>query len=386
MSKWEMVKLGDVCEIARGGSPRPIDKFITNNSDGVNWIKIGDTDDGEKYITKTKQKIIIDGIKKSRKVYVGDFLLSNSMSFGKPFILAIDGCIHDGWLVIRDKNNLFSKDFLYYLLSSNSMYAQFKILAVGGVVNNLNSALVRNVKIPLPPLEEQKRIAKNLDLASKLVKLHKTELIELDKLIQSVFYDMFGDPVSNEKGWEVGKLSQNAKIITGNTPPRNKAENYGKFIEWIKTDNITKEIHLTDAKEHLSEKGLSKGRYVEENTILMACIAGSLKSIGRVAIANRRVAFNQQINAIIPIKYNLYFLYVLFKQTQNYIQSTINMSLKGILSKGKLETLEFILPPLPLQQKFADIVTQIEEQKTQVKTALVDAEMLYNSLMQEYFE
>ena len=116
---WEYRRIGDICTVERGGSPRPIDSFITDSDDGINWIKIGDADD-TMYITKTAQKIKPEGIKKSRYVRPGDFLLSNSMSFGKPYILKISGCIHDGWLVLRDEECLFDKRFLYFYLSSPS--------------------------------------------------------------------------------------------------------------------------------------------------------------------------------------------------------------------------------------------------------------------------
>ena len=138
-SDWVKAKLGDVCMIERGGSPRPITDYLTNSTDGINWIKIGDAVEGSKYITSTSEKIKPEGMKKSRFVKKGDFILSNSMSFGKPYILGIDCCIHDGWLVIRDKENVFDKSFLYYYLGSERMYRQFEKLAAGGVVKNLNS-------------------------------------------------------------------------------------------------------------------------------------------------------------------------------------------------------------------------------------------------------
>lgn len=152
---WEVKKLGEVCTIERGSSPRPITAYITDSKDGINWIKIGDAQEGSKYITSTKEKIKPEGLKKSRFVHKGDFILSNSMSFGKPYILKIDGCIHDGWLVIHDNNNVFIKIYLYYLLASSIMYAKFSKLAVGGVVNNLNSSLVRKVDVSIPPLPLQ---------------------------------------------------------------------------------------------------------------------------------------------------------------------------------------------------------------------------------------
>lgn len=153
-SKWEYRKIGDVCIVERGGSPRPIDQYITNDANGINWIKIGDTSESM-YITETAQKIKPEGMKKSRYVQPGDFLLSNSMSFGRPYILKTDGCIHDGWLVLRDKNSFFDKRFLYYYLSAKPTYEKFKMIAVGGVVNNLNSEMVRKISVPVPCKAEQ---------------------------------------------------------------------------------------------------------------------------------------------------------------------------------------------------------------------------------------
>ena len=181
---WKYKKIGEVCIVERGASPRPIDKYITDNESGINWIKIGDTSDSM-YITETAQKIIVEGMKKSRYVKPGDFLLSNSMSFGRPYILKIDGCIHDGWLVLRDENALFDKRFLYYYLSSKTTYKKLKSMAVGGVVNNLNSEMVRNVIVPVPDKEEQSEIADLFDKIKKILDDRKQELEQLDTLVKS---------------------------------------------------------------------------------------------------------------------------------------------------------------------------------------------------------
>ena len=169
---WCWCRLGEVTEIARGGSPRPIKDYLTTDEDGYNWIKIGDTDKDGKYINRTAEKIKKEGLNKTRFVHKGDFLLTNSMSFGRPYILNIDGCIHDGWLVISPKDNIFNKDFLYYVLSSTFAYNQFCDSVSGAVVKNLNSDKVRESLFPLPPLAEQKRIVaaieKILPLCEKL--------------------------------------------------------------------------------------------------------------------------------------------------------------------------------------------------------------------------
>lgn len=171
---WFWARLGEILIIARGGSPRPIKDFFTDSEDGINWIKIGDSDIGGKYINSTKEKIIPEGMKKSRFVQKGDFLLSNSMSFGRPYILNIDGCIHDGWLVLHPVKEIFNKDFLYYLLSSSMVFRQFCNRVAGAVVNNLNSDKVALTLVPLPPLAEQHRIvAKIEELFAFVDKLQK---------------------------------------------------------------------------------------------------------------------------------------------------------------------------------------------------------------------
>ena len=159
---WRWTKFGNICNIARGGSPRPIETYLTNDKNGINWIKISDTEKGGKYIYSTKEKIKPEGISKSRYVKAGDFLLTNSMSFGRPYILKTDGCIHDGWLVINDDFKVFCQDFLYYLLSSNIMYQLLSIAAQGSTVKNLKLDTVKNVIIPIPPLNEQIKISKKI--------------------------------------------------------------------------------------------------------------------------------------------------------------------------------------------------------------------------------
>lgn len=160
---WCWIKLGWIMGIERGGSPRPIKAYITEEEDGINWIKIGDVSKDGKYIEKTKEKIKAEGEKKSRHVYPGDFLLTNSMSFGRPYITKIDGCVHDGWLILRNNEKLFDMNFLYHLLSSSYVYNQFAKKASGATVDNLNIDKVAEAIIPLPPVEEQKIIVEKVE-------------------------------------------------------------------------------------------------------------------------------------------------------------------------------------------------------------------------------
>lgn len=161
-SEWPIYHLKDIFEINRGGSPRPIHNYYTDDDDGLNWIRIGDTKSDSKYITQTSRKIKPSGARSSRKVVPGDFLLSNSMSFGRPYIMKIEGYIHDGWLLFRPKTELVNQDFLHSMLSSKLIYRLFSKATIGGVVENLNIDLVKNIKIPLPFLEKQNEIADHI--------------------------------------------------------------------------------------------------------------------------------------------------------------------------------------------------------------------------------
>lgn len=162
---WIEKILGDACNIARGGSPRPIQAFLTDAADGVNWVKISDATASGKFIYVTKEKIKPSGVSRSRVVNPGDFLLSNSMSFGRPYIMQTTGCIHDGWLVLSDYEKDFDQGFLYHLLGSPVVFEQFDRLAAGSTVRNLNIELASRVSIPIPPLPEQQRIVALLDEA-----------------------------------------------------------------------------------------------------------------------------------------------------------------------------------------------------------------------------
>jgi len=196
---------------------------------------------------------------------------------------------------------------------------------------------------------------------------------------------MFGDPISNPKGWTMIPLGSRCKIITGNTPSRAETENYGEFIEWIKSDNInTPYTFLTGAQEYLSEIGFQKCRFVEAGSLLMTCIAGSINCIGNVAVADRRVAFNQQINAIVPNEDEVLYLYWLMLLSKPVIHRTINMALKGILSKGQLAEMVFPFPPVILQKQFAAFVAQTDKSKYRQEKCIGFFQYLEKSIRQEW--
>lgn len=197
---WEEKALGEICEIARGGSPRPIKDYLTQAEDGINWIKISDATSSTKYIYKTREKIKKEGLKKSRLVKPGDFILTNSMSFGRPYIMKTTGAIHDGWLLLRP-NISITEEYLYYFLSSDEIYKQFTNLAGGAVVQNLNSELVRGVRILIPSLPEQKKIVARMDALTQKVRelqaLQTQTASDLTALKQSILHQAFQGELVN---------------------------------------------------------------------------------------------------------------------------------------------------------------------------------------------
>lgn len=386
---WEYKKLGEVCTIERGGSPRPITNYITDSEDGINWIKIGDAQEGSKYITSTKEKIKSEGIKKSRFVHKGDFILSNSMSFGRPYILKVDGCIHDGWLVIHDNNEVFIKDYLYYILSSPIVYAKFSQLAVGGVVNNLNSSLVRKVAIPLPPKSTQLAIVSELDKINELIRLKKEQLKDLDKLAQSIFYEMFGDPVENNREWEVKMLGEVCSVGTGSTPNRKNKDFYDNGIyPWVKSTEVCN-LPIYSVEEYITQEALDKTNCTlyPQNTILMA-MYGQGKTRGQIGLLKIEACTNQAVAAIVPTKevvdenYICLHLMLMYEHIRNMArggnQANLNLSI--------VKSIQILLPPLPLQHLFAQRIEQIEHQKSEVQKAITDLETLLASRMQYWFE
>ena len=385
---WEIKKLGEVCTIERGGSPRPIQAYITESDDGINWIKIGDATDGSKYITSTKEKIKPEGMKKSRFVHKGDFILSNSMSFGRPYILAVDGCIHDGWLVIHDDNNRFDKNYLYYYLGSPNIYNEFKRLAVGGVVNNLNSELVRSVNVCIPPREEQERIVEELDCLSGVIEKKREQLKQLDALAQSIFYQMFGDPITNEKGWEVKKMGEEFEVSSGGTPDTKNPSYWDNGdISWIGSNMCQNEIIYQNDGKYITADGLSHSSAKEyHNGYVLVALVGA--TIGKVALLKFMTTTNQNIAGInVPANKEYTSEYVFY-----LMQNLYNLFREVGGDKFKMANLSFVRSlPIPkpsytLQQQFADKIEAIEKQKELIKQSITQTEELFNSRMDYYFK
>lgn len=391
--KWPLKTLDEIFQIARGGSPRPIDQFITDDPTGYNWIMIGDTVEGSKYISSTKKRIKREGLKKSRMVYSGDFLLTNSMSFGRPYILKLDGCIHDGWLVLSPRDGNVHPDFFYYLLGSGNLYNEFTRRAAGAVVKNLNSDLVRGVQIPLPPLAEQKRIAGILDAADALRAKRRESLAQLDALLQATFLDMFGDPVTNPKGWELKSLPDVANKFTDGPFGSNLKSSHYKpsGVRVIRLQNIgvgemlnddiayiSQEHYESLPRQHCQPGDLVIGTLGDPN--LRACIIPeSLKdSLNKADCILMRCAADKAINTYVCRLLNC-------PSTVSKALELVRGQTRGRISMGRLKELLLPIPPLDLQRRFASIVESVEAQKARMRAHLEELDALFASLQARAF-
>ena len=288
-------------------------------------------------------------------------------------------------LAIKDKKKLDASYLVYYLntLGQHEIRKQIKATSQP----KLALFRIEKLKIPLPSLQQQRRIAAILDKADRIRRKREETIKLTEKLLLTQFLEMFGNPVTNPYGWELEKIGNLGKVITGNTPTRANSENYGDYIEWIKSDNITTPDHfITEAAEKLSFQGKQIGRVVPSGSILVICIAGSANSIGRAALTDREVTFNQQINAIVPKKdINPYFLYSHFFVAQYLVQAQSTNSMKGLVNKSKFSNIIFINPPQDKQQEFGNWFLKFHAWLNKLYQDAKLAEELFNSLTQRAF-
>lgn len=380
-----MARLDEIFDLQMGKTPS------RNNADywtdgQYDWVSIADLGSYQKYVEDTKERISALAVQESgiKSVPANTVIMSFKLSLGKTAITQEPVYTNEAIMAfIPTGKYAVLPDYFYYLFSAKDWTKGTNRAVMG---TTLKKATLGAVSITVPPIDEQRKIAAILDKVSDLIAKRRQQLDTLDELVKARFVEMFGDPVGNPMGWEKIALGKRCDIVTGNTPSRADPENYGNFIEWIKSDNInTPAVLLTEAQEYLSETGFHKCRFVEAGSLLMTCIAGSINCIGNVAVTDRRVAFNQQINAIVPKQDDVLYLYWLMLLSKPAIHSTINMALKGILSKGQLSEMAFPFPPLELQNQFSVFVKKTEKTKATISHSLEKLETLKKALMQEYF-
>ena len=324
----------------------------------------------------------------------GDILISHINStkhLGKCAIYEGDppALIHGmNLLALRVDPDVAASRYVYWMLSSTGFRRKLPRITKDSVnQSSFNIASFKKLQIPLPPLPQQKRIAWILDAADALRAKRREAIAHLDALLQSTFLDMFGDPVTNPMGWDTSALGAVGEVITGNTPSRKRPEYYGEDIEWIKSDNINDpSFVLTEAEERLSVVGKAVARTSPKGSILVTCIAGSPSCIGNAAIADREVAFNQQINAFVPgERVSLWLAFGVFWVGKRLVQSASTNSMKGMVSKSAFSAISIPIPPTSLQSRFAAIAESVGRQKARQRAHLAELDTLFASLQSRAF-
>lgn len=271
--------------------------------------------------------------------------------------------------------------FLVYALRANGLADAI----TGTSQPQITQTSLRRIYLPLPPIEEQRRIAAVIDAAETLQAKRRLTLAKLDSLIHTMFVDRFGDPNWSNL-FSRSPIGSVAGIVTGNTPLRATIDNYGDHIEWLKSDNISESGEITRAAEYLSESGRVKGREAPVGSTLVVCIAGSPRSIGRAGFLDRRAAFNQQINAVLPGPSVLpEFVFHQLRMGQRLVQRASTNSMKGMVSKSALAEVEILVPPIEDQRAFVERAKRIGLIQETLKKSLIAADALLASLQQRAF-
>lgn len=383
---WLLVDLADVIvDMQPGFAQRPNDR-----DEGTRQLRTNNVSpEGEIDLTSVAYVKATDADLEKYGVRPGDVIFNNTNSVewvGKTAYFDEEGeyVLSNHMTRIRADERILDAQFLakylHHLWRIGRSFRWAKHWVNQAAIDQ--SALAR-FRIVLPSLPEQRRIVSIMREANELRRLRRDAVRKAHDLLPSLFREMFGDPLANEKKWEIKPIKRMGVVTTGNTPSRDNPNNFGDFIEWVKSDNLDSPLdYVAPSKERLSEEGAKIGRIVPKGSTLITCIAGSPESIGKAALTDREVAFNQQINSVTPFDgVNPYFLYSLIKLSKPAIQSLSSGGMKGIVNKKQLEELSLICPPKELQDQFAPQVTETFNVKTDLVAAQQEVERLVRSLL-----
>ena len=389
-----MIKtIQEICTVVRGSSPRPQgDPRYYGGK--IPRLMVSDLTRDGMYVTPMIDSLTEEGALKSRPMKKGEIVIAVSGNPGEPCILSIDACIHDGFVGLRDLDEKITfPPYLYQYLKF--IKETNKAKAVGAIYKNLNTDQIKSFEIPLPPLATQKKIAAILDAADAYRQKTKTLIDKYDQLAQSLFLNMFGDPVRNEKGWVMEKLNNvNSKIGSGATPSGGKESYQNEGVSLIRSmniyDNGFKYKDLAFLNEDQAEK--LKNVTVEENDVLFNITGASVCRCCIVPPGILPARVNQHVSILRPKNEILTPIFLSrLLVSENCKKQLLGIGTQGgatreAITKEQLEKFEIILPPIALQNQFAERIHLIEAQKQQAQSSLQKAEDLFNSLLQRAFK
>ena len=382
---WEIKKLGEVCDIVGGSTPKTGEPSYWDG--GHYWITPAELD-GSKYISSTSRTITDEGVKSAHLQLLpsGTVLLSSRAPIGKVAITTAPMYCNQGFKNLVCSDKLYN-EFAYWFLYYNTEY--LNSLGTGATFKEISKRVVEQIPISIPPREEQERIVEELDCLSGVIERKREQLRELDALAQSIFYQMFGDPITNEKGWEVKKLddavSDDCPISYGIVQPMEDVEGGIPIVRPI--DLVDTFVRKDNLKRTSAEISNAYKRTILRGDEILMCVRGTT---GVVSMASDELKGCNTTRGIVPLFFdsiNRWFVYYLIKQQSMQCliaDNTYGIALKQINIK-ELRLLPIIAPPLTLQQEFADKIEAIEKQKELIKKSISETETLFNARMDYYF-
>lgn len=389
---WTYKKLGEVCEILNGFAFKS-DEYEDN---GIRVMRITNVQKGE--IVDDDPKFFPLKRKDEITKYIlreGDVLMSLTGNVGRVGIMEerfLPAALNQRVACLRLIDNEIDKRYLFHILNSDTFKNDCVFNAAGIAQKNMSTRWLEQYKIPVPPIETQSRIVSELDLLQSIIDKQKTQLRELDNLAQAVFYDMFGDPVENDKGWEVKKLGEVASFKNGlNYSPNETGERY--YIIGVSDFQNKSEINCDEALVSICLNDKINGEYLlRDDDILFVRSNGNKQLIARnilVKTNNLKVTFSGFcIRArIIKNVVSALFINCLLKLPQSH--KALTMKGRGCnisnLNQTTLNDFEIILPPLSLQQSFAAKIDSIEKQKAAITQSIAETQRLFDYTMDKYF-
>ena len=385
---WLETTLGQRSEVLRGGSPRPIDGYLTADSTGLNWLKIGDVEKGSKYVTQTQERVRREALSKTREVNPGDLILSNSMSFGRPYILQIKSCIHDGWIAVTEINDEIDRDYLYYFISSSGSQAYFEDNAAGGGVRNLNADIIKTLPLVYPQKREQQKIAECLSTLDELIGAESQKLDALKAHKKGLMQQLFpreGETLprlrfpefQNSGGWAKMALGQAATFYNGRAYKQEELLESGKYPV-LRVGNF-----FTSNTWYYSDLELDETKYCEEGDLLYAWSA----SFGPRIWRGERSIYHYHIWKVIEQRgIEKQFLFItLENETENMKAKTTNGLGIMHITKGAIESWESAFPTLAEQRKIAGCLTSIDNKIISQIKKLEALKIHKGGLMQQLF-
>ena len=381
--KFVDVALGDCCEIISGSTPSRLISEYWNGD--INWFTPKDLSGiKSKYVTASPEQITQSGINScsAKLLPPKSLLLSSRAPIGHIAISTIEACTNQGFKSLVPNENV-DVEYLFYAIKK--IIPQLQDLGNGATFKEISKATLSRVTIPLPPLAEQQKIASILDAADSLRQKDQQLIKKYTALSQSLFLEMFGDPVTNPMGWKMGTSIQYCKCIV---PGRDKPKNFSGEIPWVTTNDLNRLTYTDKSKKNI---GLTDEEIVEVrakiipvNSVILTCVG----DLGVISINSSPVVINQQLHSFQCDNINIspiFMMYVLSYQTP-YMYKMASSTTVPYMNKTVCNNIPMIYPPITLQTQFAERIQAIEAQKQIAQASLQKSENLFNSLLQRAFK